>query len=237
MWKTITTDTIVLRGGMSEIKFFSTDQEYSGQYIKEIKEEDIVEIIFSNQKYKELLLDEIISGGEHTIIRGLQRNKLLNDSRAGDFDTLIIENNQPEKIISLEFKSVYIEALDDDSDTMNKLNKMQKLIEQVNYRIECGIHKVYFILILKIDLSKRSSANVIIKNISQEIADKIWHDYIQKVGRLDFNPGIIFIKYSQPTKKSYKMLNNFSINIARFARRQEQSNLITNRMRNILNFK
>lgn len=160
------------------------------------------------------------------MIPELPRNSLIQDGKAGDFDLLVFNHTFPNRIVCFEFKMIKITALDIETDRINKIQGVSKLINQINDRINLGFHAVYGVIVIQADLRERHWPNTIMKPFTSIFFEQLNFELTKDVS-LNDRAGIIFIKYIQPNGRNVTFASNFAVYLKKKVKPQEQKQSLT----------
>jgi hypothetical protein len=230
IWKCIITDAKKFTLGMERnFSFFDEGNETYSTH--SLHEDDIVNIIYQNQDYLELLLKEAGIKSPSVIFKHIPRKQIFG-SGSGDFDLVIYGPNYPFQIISFEFKRIKVEAIDLESDNVNKLKGIDTLFNQLEERVKMGFYVVYGVIIIHSDLRERKSANTILRSQTLETTERLFYE-INNIKSFPNEAGLILLKFEQPTGKEYAL--NFKVGILKYAMELMQKDEITDRFQNFLN--
>lgn len=232
-FKTRTMDTLSLRKGMTinAGESFTLYQDYPGLYDDDVthqSEEMILRWLLAS--WRDLLLGELganpsdfvgISVKHPVIQRG--------QSKPGDIDLLICGENRPELAIGIQCKRVKVRALNPDDDDFNKLPDVAGGVRQANFqRRSLGFHRNYLMIVIETFGRNRSTNSVLFRGPKNET----WHEIYQFPWRENLDPevGIIFVKITQPTGKTFNNMSVVGVCVNKEAARLDQSSNLTNRI-------
>lgn len=158
--------------------------------ILELKESEVAKFIvkhFGSELLKEL--------GINTTVDILYEAKGIIEN--GDLDILIVDPLNSHETILLECKRIKVKIEEDQSEKVNKIEDLKKLVGQVNYRIKRGFHKVYLTVLIICDGRNKIANNILFNHASTKTLESIYnHPYLNK---LNSKAGILFLEPSQLT--------------------------------------
>jgi len=229
-WKCIITDANRITLG-TERKFSFFDEGNETYTTHSLHEDDIVNIIYQNQDYLELILTEAGIKSSSHIFKHIPKKQIFG-SGSGDFDLVIYGPSYPYEIISFEFKRIKVEAIDFENDNVNKLNGIDTLFNQLEERVKMGFFAVYGVIIIHSDLRERKTANTILRSQTLETSDRLFYE-INNVKSFPKEAGLILLKFEQPTGKMNAL--NFKVGMLKYAMELNQKDEITDRFQTYLN--
>lgn len=232
-FKTRTVDTLALRKGMTinAGQSFTLYQDYPGYDDDDVttQSEDMI-VRWLLASWRDLLLGELgvspndffaVSVRDPVIERG--------QSKPGDIDLLICEENRPDLAIGIQCKRVKVRALSPEQDDYNKLPDVGGGVKQANFqRRNLGFHRNYLMIVIETYGRSRSTNNVLFRGPTNET----WHEIYQFPWRENLDPdvGIIFVKVTQPTGKTFNNMSLVGVCLNKEAARLDQSSNLTNRI-------
>lgn len=149
--------------------------------------------------------------------------------KPGDIDILICDRDRADLAIGIQCKRVKVRALSDEVDDCNKIPDITGGIKQVNLQREhLGFHRNYLMIVIETYGRGRSSSNVLFRGPSRESFKEIY-DFPRRES-LHSDVGIIFVKVTQPTGKSFQQMADIGICVDQDAARLEQTVQLTNRI-------
>lgn len=228
-FKTIAQSGFYIERGKFEYELFTDSLCDNKSSVIDNTESEIVNYIFKDSMLREHLISEICHAKYHYYLN-VYRGNIISGSQSevdGDFDAIIIENNDFSRAISIEFKRIKYEYADNGEIKINGLEKITtKLIKQGNLSKSKGFYKTYICIITLVDSKVHKTPNTILRH-------KACEKYIEKVYKphnfayLDASVGIIFLEIEQPTSKDIVINANISICCDRLASEQSQASEIT----------
>ena len=149
--------------------------------------------------------------------------------KPGDIDILICDQDRADQAIGIQCKRVKVRALSDEVDDCNKIPDITGGIKQVNLQREhLGFHRNYLMIVIETNGRSRSSNNVLFRGPSRESFKEIY-DFPRRES-LHPDVGIVFVKVTQPTGKSFQRMADIGICVDQDAARLEQTAQLTNRI-------
>ncbi len=153
----------------------------------------------------------------------------------GDLDLLIINPDAVQETILIECKRIKVEIKQDQSEKVNKIEDIKKLVGQVNNRVKSGFHKVYLTVLIVCDGRNKIANNILFNHASNKTLESIYsHPYLEK---LNPKAGILFLEPSQLTAKDYNQEAGCGIYVMRKPTAQTQQVELTKRIELVLNGK
>lgn len=193
--------------------------------ILELNESEIVKFVFNRFGWNILQSLSINS----SVNFYYEINKIIEN---GDLDLLITTPNSYKETILLECKRIKVKIEEDQTETINKVEDLKKLVGQVNNRVKRGFHKVYLTTIIVSDGRNKIANNIFFNHASPDTREEIYtSNYINK---LDSKAGILFLEPAQLTSKGFNKQSGCRISEWRKPTPQEQPKELTKKIKDIL---
>ena len=231
--KTRTVDTLALRKGttINAGQSFTLYQDYPGYDDDDVttQSEDMI-VRWLLASWRDLLLGELgVSPNDFVAVSVRDPVIERGQSKPGDIDLLICEENRPDLAIGIQCKRVKVRALSPEQDDYNKLPDVGGGVKQANFqRRNLGFHRNYLMIVIETYGRSRSTNNVLFRGPTNET----WHEIYQFPWRENLDPdvGIIFVKVTQPTGKTFNNMSLVGVCLNKEAARLDQSSNLTNRI-------
>ena len=156
-----------------------------------------------------------------------QRNK-----KPGDIDILIFDKERPDLSAAFEVKRVKIITQLDGKHKLNNVTSIQKGVKQVNGYQSIGFHKSYLMVVMLDDSRLADYPNSMMRNSQSSLIDEIydipWNEELHE------DVGIVYLKITQPTHKSYNKMAGLGFCIDKSANKLQQSEVLTNKIRELI---
>jgi hypothetical protein len=153
--------------------------------------------------------------------------------KPGDIDVLICQACRADTAIGLQCKRVKVEALDQETDKVNKLPDVSRAVRQANLqRLNFGFHKNYLVVIIETYGALRTESNVAFRGPTSTTFKEIY-EFPQRESLHD-DVGVLFIKVTQPTSKSFRRMYELGVCLDKQARPLEQTPHLTNRIKELI---
>lgn len=234
IFKTIVSHKVKVTGNKVELFNESNTNDSS---ITDLNEQEIVKWLFDNYDIRNVIVEEICGLSTKDIFFKLEVTEpLLNKKEQqiiGDIDAVIIPKNNPEHTVIIEFKRIKVSTLKDESVKTNKISTTRKKgFSQIKKLRKFNYFKTYLGVIIEDDARNVESANTVIRHSKDAAVDSIYK--INNENKLENKAGLFFIEMTQPTGENFKSRFNFGLTVEKNADEIEQSNLITERINELL---
>lgn len=214
-------------GQWQQGSFFTYEQQSGASETIKV-EAKLVEWLFSNNTFKEMLFEELrFSRTPFYKLQAKKRLLLPNYRKTGDLDAILYNNNS--QLIGIEFKKVKAIIRHNNDNYINKIDGISDGVFQVNRLIDNGLHQCYLAILIIVDGRDKTDNNRFFRGLTDEMLSWVYHfDYREK---LKDAAGLMFIELVQTTGSSLNERGTIGICIEKFAIPQDQSVEITNRFK------
>lgn len=216
-----------------KMTFFSESDE-SETSIVSFGEDEAVKWLFGIHHLRHEIIREFFINPDSVQAHfGLQYPFTSQNKKPGDIDLLLVDKVRPDQGIAFECKRVKITSQERGYSKINNAGAIKRGIEQANGLQSIGFYQSYLLIILLDDSRKLLDyPNTMMRNSSfnsvEEIYDIPWNE------PLNSDVGVVFIKVTQPTGKHYGLMAGIGICIDKDANKLEQTNSMTNRIREVI---
>lgn len=220
----------IIPAGTTFPLFTSSDDETGNRVIDEY-EEPIMRF-FMNSKAIGFLLNNL-QLPPNSFFAFSVRKPVSRNSEHPDFDLIICDANKPAFSTAIQCKRVKVTSVNESEDKINKLEKIGQVVKQANIqRKEYGFHQNYLAIIIQTLGENRTNQNVLFRHPSKQSFKEIYEFPDRE--KVHEDVGIIFIKITQPTSKSYEEKVSIGVCFDKLANRLTQTDNLTNRITNLI---
>jgi hypothetical protein len=230
LFHTIATDTINLTGATSYPIFADTSE--GAPTIREKTEGQALKWLFCNPLFKNEFSQKFFPNA--TNVRhylGLQAPFTKSGDKPGDIDVLLVNPEIPHQAVAFEAKRLKIETSEDGTIKINRAGEIAHGICQANHYLKLGFHRNYLLMILLDDGRAQKARYTLMRFASGRPVDEIFS--IPWVEALDSDVGVIYIRINQTIDKSIDDTYIISYCIDKEAKRQVQTDEMTNKIRSM----
>jgi hypothetical protein len=214
---------------------FSFFTNYSGldeDKVTEVSEADILKDLLTSDA-RNLILEELGVSNECPMFFEVKKPVVQFDEKPGDIDLLICLEGRADKAIGIQCKRVKVEALDQNEDKCNKISSIAEGVRQANLqRRNFGFHQNYLAILIETYGRLRDKSNTVFRGPTSETFNEIYN--ISQDESLDEEVGILFLKITQPTGKSWRRMQQVSVCVDKPASCLDQTTRLTNRLNELL---
>jgi hypothetical protein len=218
----------------SEFRMF-TDYDYLDEdRVVTIPEGKMVKRIFMSCG-RDLLFQELNIPADSSINFEVITPVVDPGQRPGEIDAIICLGGRPDLSMGIQCKRVKVEALSQSEDKCNKIHGITEGIKQVNLqRRTFGFHQNYLAVLIETLGKRRIESNTAFRGPTRDTFAEIY-DMTQNES-LDEEVGIVFIKVTQPTGKSWMRNFQLSVCVDKPAAWLEQTPRLTNKIKELHQF-
>ncbi len=215
----------------SRFSLFTNHPSPADETVTALNESSIVRHLFSSSA-KELIFDELEVPCDSSIHFEVTEPIAPRGAKPGDIDVLISQTGSARTAIGLQCKRVKVEALGQSTDRVNKLSDLSGAVRQVNLqRQNFGFHRNYLMIIIETYGALRDQTNVAFRGPTSNTFKEIY-EFPQRES-LHEDVGIVFIRITQPTHKTFRRMYELGVCLDKQARMLEQTDNLTNRIKEL----
>lgn len=231
-WRQIYRDTTPLINNKTVYELFK-DVNETQESITSTIETEIVKWLFGKDGFLDFFCEDFFIKPRNTkSFFTLSDPFTVKNEKPGDIDLLIVDPEEPHKSIAFECKRIKMETLENQETKINGLRNLELGINQVNNYLKLGFHQTYLMIIILDDCKNTKSENVMLRS-SQFNEDSSRYKFKWPVP-LKSDIGVILVRITQQTKKNYKFMCGFGVNIPKLAVKLVQANDITKKVEFLL---
>lgn len=216
---------------------FLGDSDQNEDSVLELKEQEVVKWLISDQSALQLMIFDIIDRKYKYSIFPEVQAPILNSTerkRIGDVDLLLVPENRNNLSIAIEFKKIKFETLRDGSIKINGFNRAKKKgVKQANELRKLEFHQVYLGIIILDDGRFVNKKGTIFKSVNGQDLDHIFQLTFDE--KLNKNIGVFYVILNQPTGQHYTSRFNLKYCVHKYANQEKQSDERNNRIKELLN--
>lgn len=225
-------DSQVLTGAET-ISFFTETEENSAS-VTSMTEDEAIKWLFNNYSFGQTFKEEFFDYSNRAQPFFCEKQPfVIAGKKPGDIDILLIDKERPDQAIAFECKRLKVTSLDKNTSKVNNVNGIKTGVKQANGLQSLGFYKSYLLLILLDDGRQLDYPNTMLRNSKsdtvEEIYDIPWNEPIHN------DVGIVFIKVTQQTGKHFNKMAGIGICVDKKAQELEQTNTMTNKIKELLN--
>jgi hypothetical protein len=230
---TIAYDTTLLSSEINNFILFNHN-ELKGESDRQKSESIITKWLFSKADFREMFFS-LLNIPFYTKCGFEIKEPLISNhnSLPGDVDVLLFNDNQINESIAIEVKKVKYFFNQKGNEKVNKIYDIRDGIGQTKGLLEIGFHQVYLVIIIVSDGRNIKWNNYIFRGISGEQFQQVY-DFPDREN-LNENIGLIFIEIVQPTGLSIDKTGVIGICIDKSSQKQEQSKILTFKIKEYIN--
>jgi hypothetical protein len=239
VFRTMLVDDLLLEAGKeiaagSEFRMFTNYDHLHDDKIVTISEAQMLKHVFMSDG-RQLLFEELGIRAESPTFFDVMRPVVESGQKPGDIDALICCDGRPDLSIGIQCKRVKVEALNQHEDKCNKIHSITEGIKQANLqRRNFGFHQNYLAVLIETFGRERLDNNTAFRGPTKDTFEEIYN--IAQDESLDQEVGIIFIKVTQPTGKSWTRNYQLSVCVDKRASRLDQRVALTGKIKELLKF-
>jgi hypothetical protein len=216
----------------TSFSFFTNYGDLDEEKVTGVSEPDILRDLLSSDA-RNLILEELGVSSDCPMFFEVKNPVVQFGEKPGDIDLLICSEGRADKAIGIQCKRVKVEALDQNEDKCNKISSIAGGVRQANLqRRNFGFHQNYVAIIIETYGRLRDKSNTVFRGPTSETFNEIYN--ITQDESLDEEVGILFLKITQPTGKSWRRMQQVSVCVDKPASCLDQTARLTNRVSELL---
>jgi hypothetical protein len=240
IFETIVQDCINFEGGKVIPKgskfplFLPTDTGVIENDVRNLTEEEIIKFFMASNASKflfENLEMPFDSFFDFSVIDPIRHNP-----KHPDFDLVVCDFERPELTTAIQCKRVKVLAESEGEDRVNKLEDIGSVVKQSRIQRDYyGFHQNYIMIIIETSGRNRTNQNSFFRGPTEKTFKEIYEfPYRESVHE---DVGIIIVKITQPTGRSYEKQVSIGVCFDKLAKRLDQSAELTNRIKELISLK